>query len=220
MREELMSLMEEVRRANARLIAVSKTRTPEEIKRAYDLGLRDFGENRVQELLGKYEQLPADIHWHLIGHLQKNKVKYIAPFIACIHSVDSLDLLKVIDKEGFKNQRIIPVLLQIKIAEEETKYGLDEPGAEDILASYVKGAFPHVRIVGLMGMATFTEDLGKVRLEFRKLARFLELVKKKHPDYAGEWSELSMGMSSDFEAALEEGSTMVRIGTLIFGPRD
>ena len=201
---------------NATLIAVSKTKPVAAIRNFYDLGQRDFGENRVQELVEKQESLPDNIRWHQIGHLQKNKVKYIAPFIHLIHSIDSIELLKTVDKEAAKNNRVINVLLQIKIAEEDSKFGLSQQDTEEIIKSYQEGLFPHVSIQGLMGMATFTSDQDVVKSEFIRLR---SLRDSWQVTYDIELHELSMGMSGDYELALREGSTMVRVGSLLFGYR-
>ncbi len=212
-------ILKEIESHGARLVAVSKTKPVEAIAALYDQGQRDFGENRVQELLPKYEALPKDIRWHLIGHLQSNKVKYVAPFVHLIHSVDSLDLLGEIDKQARKNDRVIDCLLQFHIAEEATKFGFRE---EEIAAwsSGMFAALPHVRITGVMGMATFTNDHDQVRAEFRRLHRIFAILHSRL--FAGEtaFREISMGMSDDYHIALEEGSTMVRIGTLLFGDRN
>ncbi len=205
--------------ADCRLIAVSKTHPVEVLQEAYDSGIKVFGENKVQELLTKYDKLPHDIEWHLIGHLQRNKVKYIAPFISLIHSVDSLALLKEIDKEAAKNNRVIPVLLQIHIAEEETKFGLSFDEATALLHSEELKSLQHILIKGLMGMATNTTDEVHIKMEFRKLKQFFDSLKGVTlPNVKLE--ELSMGMSSDYKVAAEEGSTMVRIGSAIFGQRN
>lgn len=197
------------------LIAVSKTKPNEAVQEAYDAGQRDFGENRVQELAPKYETLPKDIRWHLIGHLQSNKVKYIAPFVYMIHSVDSEKLLAEIDKQAAKNQRIIPVLLQIFIAQEETKFGFSPEEAEALLTGNIAQRYPNVRIEGLMGMATNTDNESQVRSEFRQLKTFFEKLKTQHSSM----HILSMGMSSDWPLAVEEGGTMIRVGSSIFGSR-
>jgi PLP dependent protein len=202
-----------------RLVAVTKTKTPEEIRELLACGHRILGESKVQELLAKYEELPNDIEWHLVGHLQSNKVKYIAPFIGLIHSVDSLKLLKVIDREGKKNRRVIPCLLQIHIAEEESKFGLSFGEARALLESPDFKALKNVSVCGLMGMATFTENMEKVRAEFRGLKQFFEEVKSRFFSQDPAFCELSMGMSDDFEAGIAEGSTMVRVGTALFGQR-
>lgn len=201
------------------LVAVSKTKPAEAIQELYDQGQRAFGENKVQELTWKYEALPKDIEWHAIGHLQTNKVKYIAPFVALIHSVDSLKLLKEIEKQGRKNDRVIEVLLQFHIAEEDTKFGLDLSEAQEILNSDFYKNSKNIKVVGVMGMATFTDDTDQVRNEFRRLKNIFIELKKEF--FAGDdsFKEISMGMSGDYEIAAEEGSTMVRIGSLLFGAR-
>ncbi|MDD3771710.1 MAG: YggS family pyridoxal phosphate-dependent enzyme [Weeksellaceae bacterium] len=199
---------------NVRLIAVSKTKPVEAIQALYEAGHRDFGENRVQELTEKQKQLPQDIHWHLIGHLQKNKVKYIAPFIHLIHSVDNESLLKEINKQAKKNQRTIPCLLQIYIAEEESKFGLNKEEAHEILLHY-KEKYTHVKVVGLMGMATFTDDISQIRSEFNYLKNLFD----EFQSLDNSLQILSMGMSGDYPIAIEEGSNLVRIGSLIFGER-
>ncbi len=197
------------------LVAVSKTKPAEDIQTLYEAGHLDFGENKVQELVGKYDILPKDIRWHLIGHLQKNKVKYIAPFVHLIHSVDSEELLKEINKQAQKNNRMISCLLQIHIADEETKFGMEQEEAEDILKNY-KIHYPNVEIIGLMGMATFTEDETQIRNEFK----YLKSVFDKFKTQNAELKTLSMGMSGDYKIAIEEGSNMVRVGSLIFGVRN
>ena len=202
-----------------KLIAVSKTQAPEKIREAYDAGQRLFGENRVQEMLQKHEQLPADIEWHMIGHLQKNKVKYIAPFVSMIHSVDSPELLEVVNKEAIKNSRMISCLLQVYIASEETKFGFDANEITAFLASDRFHALSNIRVCGLMGMASNTEHMQQVQLEFRTLRTLFDQLKAGFFDGSGYFKELSMGMSHDFKIAIEEGSTMVRVGSLIFGSR-
>jgi len=202
-----------------KLIAVSKTKPIEDILQAYRAGCRDFGENKVQEMLVKQEQLPHDIHWHLIGHLQSNKVKYIAPFVSLIHSVDSLKLLKEIDKQAKKNNRRIDCLLQICIAQEETKFGLDFSEAEAILQDEQVARLKNIRIAGLMGMASFTDKKEQIRGEFSGLKIFFEHCKEKYQTENISFSELSTGMSGDYAIALQEGSTMVRIGSSLFGTR-
>ncbi|NPA42634.1 MAG: YggS family pyridoxal phosphate-dependent enzyme [Chlorobi bacterium] len=197
------------------LVAVSKTRPPEEIAEAYGCGHRDFGENKVQELRDKYPVLPPDIRWHMIGHLQRNKVKYIAPFVWLIHSVDSEKLLREIDRQAERHGRVIPVLFQIKIAEEDTKYGLSEEEFERLTDAYERGEFPRVRLKGLMGMATHTSDREKVRAEFRYLKSLFDRLQKRLPGI----EFLSAGMTHDYEIALEEGANIIRIGSGIFGPR-
>jgi len=203
------------------LVAVSKTKSVEEIKELYDLGQKDFGENYVQELAEKQSQLPKDIRWHFIGHLQSNKVKQIAPFIHLVHAVDSLKLLQEINRQGKKNDRVIDCLLQVHIAREETKFGLDENELKTLVNTNANELheLQNVRIVGLMGMASFTDDMEKVRIEFRYLKRLFETYAKLPVDNS-QLTILSMGMSSDYFVAIEEGSTMVRIGSLIFGARN
>lgn len=197
------------------LITVSKTKSNEQILEAYNAGQRDFGENRVQELLPKHEALPKDIRWHLIGHLQTNKVKQIAPFVHLIHSVDSEKLLAEINKEAGKCNRVIPVLLQIFIAQEETKFGFSFEEAEQLLNTSPETKYPNIRIEGFMGMATNTEDEDQVRREFRGLKDFFGKFEIRNSKF----EILSMGMSSDWKIAVEEGSTMIRVGSSVFGER-
>jgi pyridoxal phosphate enzyme (YggS family) len=199
------------------LIAVSKTKSNEQILEAYNAGQRDFGENRVQEIVPKYEALPKDIRWHLIGHLQTNKVKYIAPFVHLIHSVDSESLLAEINKQAAKNNRIIPVLLQIFIAQEETKFGFSFEEAASFLNSLPEKKYPNIRIEGLMGMATNTENENQTKKEFHSLKNFF--VDNQFKIQNSKFKILSMGMSSDWKIAVEEGSTMIRVGSSIFGER-
>lgn len=202
------------------LVAVSKTKPLEDLKEAYEAGIRDFGENKVQELQDKQPQMPGDVKWHMIGHLQRNKVKYIAPYVHLIHGVDSFKLLKEIDKQGAKIGRIIPVLLQMHIAEEETKFGFDRTELEAMLSDPDFQSMENVEVKGLMGMATFTEDSDQIRREFRGLKnQFEELKTQPLPSFM-KMEELSMGMSGDYLIAQEEGSTMVRIGSAIFGARN
>lgn len=215
----LSQILFKVQQHQARLIAVSKTHSVEKILKIYHEGQRIFGENRPQEMLEKQAALPADIQWHMIGHLQTNKVKYIAPFVAMIHSVDSLKLLKEIDRQAQKHQRVIDCLLQFHIAKEETKFGLDEEEARQLLASPEYTAMKHVRICGVMGMATFTDNQQQVRQEFRHLKGIFDQLKSRFFADDDHFREISMGMSGDWELALEEGSTLVRIGSLIFGAR-
>jgi pyridoxal phosphate enzyme (YggS family) len=202
---------------NVKLIAVSKTKPIQKIIELYNTGHRIFGENRVHELTEKFPQLPADIEWHFIGHLQTNKVKYIAPFVSLIHSVDSLKLLKEIDKEAVKNNRIVNCLLEMYIASEESKFGLDISEAFTILDSPDIKVMHNIRICGIMGMASFTEDMNLVRKEFRSLKTYFNQLKEKYFYTQSFFKEISMGMSGDYKIAIEEGSTMVRIGTAIFG---
>lgn len=196
---------------NVHLVAVSKTKPNELIIEAYGAGQRIFGENKVQELVEKEESLPKDIEWHMIGHLQTNKVKYIAPFVSLIHAVDSKKLIKEINKRAKQNNRVIPCLVQVHIAQEESKFGLDKDGVIEIL----KTDFPNVSIVGLMGMATYTDNKNQVRKEFKCLKDSYDELKESQPNF----SILSMGMSGDYSIAIEEGSNMVRIGSSIFGER-
>lgn len=201
-------------------MAVSKTKPVEDLVALYGLGQRDFGENYVQELVDKQAQLPNDIRWHFIGHLQSNKVKYIAPFVQLIHGVDSLKLLKEINKEAAKNNRVIDVLLQIHIAQEETKFGLDEEELNLIISEFENLKMANVRICGLMGMASFSDDMEKVRGEFRYLKILFNTSADKFTTHHSAFTTLSMGMSGDYALAVEEGSTMVRIGSLLFGARN
>ena len=202
-----------------RLIAVSKTQPIEKIQEAYDAGQRIFGENKAQEMEEKYQRLPMDIEWHMIGHLQTNKVKYIAPFVALIHSVDSVKLLAEINKQGKKINRIIPCLLQLHIAKEDTKFGLSEQEALDLLQNFPP-TFTHVQIVGLMGMATFTDNPQIVKDEFIGLKQFFDKLQQIPSTEYLSIKELSMGMSADFTIGVEVGSSLVRIGTAIFGDRN
>ncbi len=215
-------LHDEFKTKGLTLVAVSKTKPFEDIKELYALGQRDFGENYVQELTEKQAVLPSDIHWHFIGHLQSNKVKYIAPFVHLIHTVDSFKLLQEINKQALKNARIIGVLLQVFIADEETKFGLDEKELADLSDNYLaqKEQLKNVRICGLMGMATNTEDEQKIRSEFSRLHEILESLKRSHFAEEAHFSICSMGMSSDYKLAIIEGSNMLRIGSLLFGKRD
>lgn len=203
-----------------KLIAVSKTKPEEDILDAYNSGYRVFGENKVQELSDKYEALPKDIIWHMIGHLQSNKVKYIAPFVSLIHGVDKFKLLKTINKEAKKNDRIIDCLLQFHIAKESTKFGLDINEAKEILESEDYSKMENVRIVGVMGMATFTDIEETVRSEFKDLNNIFNMLKKEYFTNNEYFCEKSMGMSNDYKIAVEEGSTMVRVGSLLFGERN
>jgi PLP dependent protein len=219
-KENLIHIKNNFTSPSCLLIAVSKTKPISAIQEAYDAGIRDFGENKVQEMAEKAPQLPRDIRWHMIGHLQRNKVKFISPFVHLIHGVDSLRLLEQINKEGQKAGRVISCLLQIHIAKEETKFGLDEQELAEILLGDLVRQMTHIRITGLMGMATNTDDEETVRKEFSYLRRLMQ-------KYSGEnlpspicLKELSMGMSSDYLIAQEEGSTMVRIGRAIFGARN
>ena len=214
-----VTFLQNLEKKNVKVIAVSKTKPVEEILKLYTAGYRDFGENKVQELVSKHEALPKDINWHMIGHLQNNKVKLIAPFISLIHSVDSLELLKTIDKYAKANSRIIQVLLQVKISKEDTKFGMESNQLHEIIELFTKHEFPNVLICGLMGMASFTDNEDQINEEFSYLHDLFIDLREVYLDQAYYFNELSMGMSSDYEIAIENGATMVRIGTLIFGNR-
>lgn len=211
----LGKILQEIEGKNVTLVAVTKTKPVEQLMQVYELGFKRFGENYVQELVDKYEQMPKDIEWHLIGHLQSNKVKYIAPFVACIHSVDSAKLLNEINKQAQKNNRTISCLLQVHIAEEETKTGMSEEELDQLLASGVLGELSNIKVEGLMGMSTFTEDMEQVKREFRQLKTIQTRLVASYPFL----TTLSMGMSGDWPLAIEEGSTMIRVGSAIFGSR-
>ena len=220
-RNDYSEIIDNLKPFGVQLLAVSKTKSVEEIQALYDLGQRDFGENYVQELLEKQAQLPKDIRWHFIGHLQTNKVKFLVPFIYMIQSVDSLKLLLEIDKHASKNQRIVRCLLQIYIAREESKFGLDETELDSLMLTVnlnrQEGRFSHSQISGCMGMASLTENKTQIRDEFTRLRTIFEKIKKSFP--SDPVDTLSMGMSSDYSVAIEAGSTMVRLGTLVFGKR-
>ena len=198
------------------LVAVSKTKPVEEILEAYDTGHRVFGENKIQEMVHKWKTMPKDIQWHMIGHVQRNKVKYMAEFVTLIHGVDSLKLLKEINKQAIKHNRIISCLLQIHIAVENTKFGLDEKELKELIISEEFNSMKNISIRGLMGMATFTQDQNQIRKEFRYLKSLFDQTKNT----LLEIDTLSMGMSGDYQIAVEEGSTMIRIGSSIFGARN
>jgi pyridoxal phosphate enzyme (YggS family) len=220
--EQISLINKQLNDSNARLIVVTKTRSIEELQETYAAGAMEFGENRVQEMVEKQAVLPKDILWHQIGHLQTNKVKYIAPFVHLIHSVDSLNLLQEINKQGAKNNRVINCLLQLFIATEESKFGLDFAEAESLLADPAFAQMQHIRIVGLMGMASFTENESQIRKEFTSLADFFQQLKNNKTGISTglvEWTELSMGMSGDYLIAAELGATLVRVGSAIYGPR-
>jgi pyridoxal phosphate enzyme (YggS family) len=204
---------------DVKVVAVSKTKSADEILEAYNTGHRIFGENRVQELMQKAEILPADIQWHMVGHLQTNKVKYVIPFVSMIHSVDSMKLLMTINKEAEKYDRVQDCLFQVHIAREETKFGLSEQELNDILSSSQFPDQKNIRICGLMGMATFTDNEKVIRDEFRYLAKIFKEVKDSYFRQQDYFCELSIGMSGDYLIAIEEGATMIRIGTIIFGER-
>lgn len=205
--------------SNVQLVAVSKTHSVEKIMEAYDSGQRHFGENKVQELVEKYEVLPKDICWHMIGHMQSNKVKYIASFVHLIHGVDSIKLLQEIDKQGVKHQRNIPCLLQFHIAQEQTKFGLTKEEAQEILTSSDFHSMRHISLHGVMGMATFTENAAQIREEFKTLQGIFMALKTAFFETSKEFKEISMGMSDDYPLAIEEGSTIIRVGSKIFGVR-
>jgi len=206
--------------AGVTLVAVSKTHPAEVVMQAYNAGQRVFGENRVQELLSKQPFLPTEIEWHLIGHLQTNKVKYIAPFVSLIHSVDSLKLLKEINKEAAKNSRVIDCLLQVYIAQEETKFGLYQEELFELIENPEVLTLNNCRIVGVMGMATFTNNENQLRNEFQMLKGIFDSIKVRSNYLSPYFNEISMGMSSDYAIAIEEGSTMIRVGSAIFGERE
>ncbi len=205
---------------DCQLVSVSKTKPLELLMEAYEAGVRDFGENKVQELQWKQPEMPSDVRWHMIGHLQRNKVKYIAPYVALIHGVDSERLLKEINKQGTKVDRKIPVLLQMHIAEEESKFGFDRDEVLSLLKSDEFSEFQNIEVKGLMGMATNTSDQDQIRKEFKGLKSLFEEIKALGNPQLSSFEELSMGMSGDYTIAQEEGSTMVRIGSAIFGPRN
>jgi pyridoxal phosphate enzyme (YggS family) len=205
---------------NCILIAVSKTQPVESILEAYEAGQRVFGENKVQELVPKFEMLPKDIQWHMIGHLQSNKVKYIAPFVHWIHAVDSEKLLDEINKQARKAQRTIACLLQVHIATEETKFGFSADELHHLLTSANFSKYDHIKVHGLMGMATFTDNKQQVRNEFKSLKKIFDGLSATTLPSNAEMKELSMGMSGDYQIALEEGSTMIRVGTALFGERN
>jgi pyridoxal phosphate enzyme (YggS family) len=215
----LNKVYEQLKPKRVTLVAVSKTKPNEAILEMYNEGQRVFGENKVQELTAKYEALPKDIQWHAIGHLQTNKVKYIAPFVSVIHSIDSLKLLKEVNKRAKQNDRTIDCLLQMHIAEEDTKFGLNKEEVVALLESDSFKQFENVRIVGVMGMATFTDNEQQVRQEFKNLKAIFDNLKATYFTNQASFKEISMGMSGDYELAIEEGSTMVRIGSLLFGER-
>ena len=223
---ETMGIAENIKQIRGKLpegvtlVAVSKTKPNESIQEAYNGGQRIFGENKVQELVRKQEELPKDIEWHFIGHPQTNKVKYITPFVDLIHGIDSMKLLTAINKEGRKNNRVISCLLQFHIAEEESKFGLNYSEAQELLASSAFADLEFVEIRGVMGMATYTDDLNQVRNEFQSLKTIFEQLKEQYFADQPSFTVISMGMSGDYQLAIEEGSTMVRVGSKIFGERD
>lgn len=206
--------------SNVTLIAVSKTKPVSDLQDAYDAGQRIFGENKALEMRDKYQELPKDIQWHFIGHLQTNKIKYIAPFVTLIHAIDSLSLLEAVDKEAAKNNRVIDCLLQFHIAQEETKFGLDIEEAKLLLESESFKNLKNINICGVMGMATFTDNTIQIRNEFKNLKNIFETLKENYFKTSGSFKEISMGMSDDYSIAIEEGATMVRVGSKIFGARN
>lgn len=206
--------------SNVTLIAVSKTKPVSDLQEAYDAGQRIFGENKALEMRDKHQELPEDIQWHFIGHLQTNKIKYIAPFVTLIHSIDSISLLEAVNKEALKNNRIINCLLQFHIAQEDTKFGLDMDEAKSLLESENYKNLKNINIVGVMGMATFTDDALQVRNEFKVLKNIFDTLKENYFKENESFKEISMGMSDDYPIAIEEGATMVRVGSKIFGARN
>ena len=206
--------------SNVTLIAVSKTKPVSDLQEAYDAGQRIFGENKALEMRDKHQVLPDDIQWHFIGHLQTNKIKYIAPFVTLIHAIDSLSLLEAVNKEAVKNNRVIDCLLQFHIAQEDTKFGLDMEEAKTLLESDSFKDLKNVNIVGVMGMATFTDDAAQVRNEFKNLKNIFDTLKENYFADKDSFKEISMGMSDDYPIAIEEGATMVRVGSKIFGARN
>lgn len=219
-KNKIIEYRDKLQKYDTRLIAVSKTKPNEDLLQAYETGQRDFGENKVQELTQKSESLPKDIKWHMIGHLQRNKVKYIAPFIHLIHSVDSPRLATEVNKQALKNERTIDCLLQVFIANEETKFGFSEEELIDFLNSDQFSELKNIRITGLMGMATNTDDKAQIRTEFANLKLISDRITAEIDSDQIDLQELSTGMTSDYEIACEEGSTMVRIGSAIFGSRN
>ena len=220
-KELYTELLNELSSSRATLVAVSKTKPEEDIMELYELGQRDFGENYVQELVRKYEALPKDIRWHFIGHLQSNKVKYIAPFVHMIHGVDSLKLLETINKEGQKTGRNIRCLLQVHIAKEETKFGLDETEVKQLASvCFTENKYNNVVVSGLMGMASFTNDTSVVRQEFNGLKSLFDGIRLIYSAEAKDFNTLSMGMSADYALAIQSGSNLVRIGSMLFGSRN
>ena len=217
--KEQLSKINEVIPPNVLLIAVSKTKPNEDLLEAYDAGQRHFGENKVQELCEKWNSLPKDIHWHIIGHLQTNKVKFIAEFIHLIHAVDSLKLLQEIDKQAKKHERIIPCLLQFHIAKEESKFGLNISEAEALLQTSIYATLTNIRIAGVMGMASFVDDERQITNEFNELAQIYTTLKNNYFKEVASFREISMGMSGDYPIAIKCGSTMIRVGSTIFGGR-
>ena len=204
---------------NVKLVAVSKTKPESDILEAYNTGHKIFGENKIQDLVEKYENLPKDIEWHMIGHVQSNKVKYIAPFISLIQAVDSIKLLRVVNKEALKNNRVINCLIQIYIAEEDTKFGSTLDQTREIIKTKNEEKLDNVNFIGVMGMSTYTSDTNQVRNEFKQLKNYFDQLKEEFFMENEGFKEISMGMSGDYQLAIEEGSTMIRVGSSIFGSR-
>jgi len=217
--ENIQQIENELTGTSARLVVVTKTHAVEKLQEAYDAGARLFGENKVQEMVAKQPELPTDIEWHLIGHLQTNKVKYLAPFVHTIQSIDSLKLLLEIDKRAAQHDRVVNGLLQFHIADEDTKTGLSFAEAEEILQSEKFQQLRHVQLCGVMGVATFTDDQAQLRQEFQKLRSYFEQLQSRFFAEQPTFREISMGMSADYALAIEEGSTLVRVGSAIFGAR-
>ena len=213
--KQLLSILEELPK-HVHLVAVSKTKPNADLEEAYAAGQRIFGENKIQEMTQKRETLPKDIQWHMIGNVQTNKVKYMAPYVSLIHGVDRYKLLKEINKQASKSYRVIDCLLQMHIAQEDTKFGFNKEEIETVVTDLKANPLPHIRIKGLMGMATFTDNQDQIRSEFKTLKQQFDWLKIQHP----EANELSMGMSGDYTLAIEEGSTMIRVGSKIFGSRN
>ena len=213
--KQLLSILEELPK-HVHLVAVSKTKPNADLKEAYAAGQRIFGENKIQEMTQKWETLPKDIQWHMIGNVQTNKVKYMAPYVSLIHGVDRYKLLKEINKQAAKSDRAIDCLLQMHIAQEDTKFGFNKEELETVVTDLKANPLPHIRIKGLMGMATFTDNQDQIRSEFKTLKQQFDWLQTQHP----EANELSMGMSGDYALAIEEGSTMIRVGSKIFGSRN
>ena len=213
--KQLLSILEELPK-HVHLVAVSKTKPNADLKEAYAAGQRIFGENKIQEMTEKWETLPKDIQWHMIGNVQTNKVKYMAPYVSLIHGVDRYKLLKEINKQAAKSDRVIDCLLQMHIAQEDTKFGFNKEELETVVTDLKANPLPHIRIKGLMGMATFTDNQNQIRSEFKTLKQQFDWLQTQHP----EANELSMGMSGDYALAIEEGSTMIRVGSKIFGSRN
>ena len=213
--KQLLSILEDLPK-HVHLVAVSKTKPNADLEEAYAAGQRIFGENKIQEMTQKWETLPKDIQWHMIGNVQTNKVKYMAPYVSLIHGVDRYKLLKEINKQAAKSDRVIDCLLQMHIAQEDTKFGFNKEELETVVTDLKANPLPHIRIKGLMGMATFTDNQDQIRSEFKTLKQQFDWLQTQHP----EANELSMGMSGDYALAIEEGSTMIRVGSKIFGSRN